>query len=65
MRVWPEQVEDRRGRRREGLEDEGGEHAEVAATCTAQGPEQLPVATIIALDEASVRQDDLCPEQAI
>ena len=48
----------------EGAEDEGGDHAELAAAA-AQRPEQLLVVVLVAVDDATVGQDDLRPEQVV
>jgi hypothetical protein len=58
-------VEDRRRRRGEGAEHQRGDNAEVAAAGTAQRPKQLPVMVLVAFDNATVRQNDLCPEQVV
>jgi hypothetical protein len=63
--VRPEEVEDRRGRRRQSAEDEGRNHTEVAATGATQRPEQLLVLVLVALDDATVRQNYLRSEQVI
>jgi hypothetical protein len=62
---WPGQLEDRGRGRGEGAEDQGGDHPEVATAGTAQRPEQLPVVVLVAVDDATVGQDDLRPEQVV
>jgi hypothetical protein len=48
-------VEDHGRGRGEGAEDEGGDHAEVAAAGAAQRPEQLPIVLLVTVDDATVR----------
>ena len=63
--VRPDQVKCRRWRRRDGTEDQGRDDAEVAAAGAAQRPEQVRFIVLVALDNAAIRQDHLCPEQVI
>ena len=61
----PDQVEDRGRRGGEGAEYQRGDHAEVAAAGAAQRPEELTVMVLVAFDDATISQDDLCPEQVV
>jgi hypothetical protein len=58
-------VEDGGRRRRKGAEHQRGDHAEVAAAGATQGPEQLPIVLLVTVDDATVGQDDLRPEQVV
>jgi hypothetical protein len=58
-------MEGRRGRGRHRTEAEGGDDAEVAAAGAAKSPEQLLVVTLVAIDDASVGQNDLRAEELI
>ena len=61
----PDQVEHGGRRRRQRAKYERRDHAEVAATGTAQRPEQFLLGVLAGLDDPAVRQDDLCPQQVI
>jgi hypothetical protein len=59
------QVEGRRRRRKDSPEKEGRYHAEVGAAGAAPRTEQILVVMLVALDDASIGQDDPCTEQVI
>ncbi len=63
--VRPDQVEPGRGRRRDSTDDQGRDHAEDATTGAAECPEQVRVMALVALEDATIRQNHLRPTQLV
>ena len=61
----PDQVEPGRGRRRDSTDDQGRDHAEDATTGAAECPEQVRVMALVALEDATIRQNHLRPTQLV
>ncbi len=65
VRVWPDQVQRRRGRRRDRPEDQQRHDSELTAASAAQRPEQVVVLVLVALHDATVRQDHLRADELV
>jgi hypothetical protein len=58
-------VEIRRVGRGNGAEYQRRHHSEVARARSSKRPEQVPRAGVVAMDQATIRKDDLDTDQAI
>ena len=65
IRIAPRQVEVRHGRFPDCFQNQRGDDAEAAPPGTAQSPEEILMNSFIAVDDATVRQDDLRSNQMI
>ena len=63
--VRPDQVEPGRERRRDGIDDQGRDHAEGATTGAPECPEQVRVMALVALEDATIRQNHARPTQLV